>query len=575
MINEPFEPISEPRACGWPYHGFAFTKQVGGVVTSGMIVNGVEVSTPPEFVGFPQGTRVAHKIRHPDAPLLDLSAEEIASEAAANRTWRNYATISGERQLFYGNNLEARSWIAILDDGKAWKVTITPSQIGLRQRWVMWFTRYSYGPAYIDGMAGTSHSFWVELAPFHEMSMFTPTSAEYNDVYKIRDISPSGDRVIVSSNTSFLAIRVIKSADLAPYEVTLETASGEIPFVFDCVIDRVVGVYNSPVNTTPIIKIDPLVEYVRDWDAASSALLPDAARTRYPSSTVRVYSTHPNWLSAFVDYKLYDMPPITISESYKLTIKAHFPEDGSDGFIMYVDETTYTATLTPSGQFCAFGGNSGGTGGSSNPLSQDYCVPPATCTGSIQHTVKQTITYAGVRYTGTSEWITAATNLNINFFGSPVYPVVNSLNGFAWVIPWPQNEAFTTPFAHFFNAPEPMAPDHQNASTASQWNAAYWDGNSETQNSIPVGRENTVSLVGRGLPGPITYCPDQSGLPYARFRPAAATMPKGLYYKGKFIKPWLPAHNVVWSVDPETYEVMVLQRPALYNGDGYTYCCYI
>lgn len=575
MINEPFEPISEPRACGWPYHGFYFEKQISGVKTTGLIVNGVEGPTPAAFNSSPQGSRVAHKIRHPNAPLLDLSAEEIASEAEAQRSWRNYATVSGARNFFYGEYLGWRSWIAVLDDGKAWLVSIIPSQIGQRWRWIMTFFRYSYGPAYLSGMSGTPHNFWVELAADSALSAFEPTSAAADRGMRIYDLSTQGDRMITIGTDAGLVghamftVRVIKSSDLTPFGLTLETASGELPFVFDCIENHDAPVFDSPVNSFPVVKKDSMVDYALNYDEATQAILPAAARTIYPSSTVRVYATHPNWLTAYVDYKLFDVPPMTVTSHYKLTRKAHLPDDGGDGFVMYIDETTYTATRTASGQFCGIGaiGN-----GSANPEAQNYCVPPSTCTGTIQHTVTQTIRYAGKKYTGTSSWVTTATNLNINAQGNPSYPVLNSLNGFAVELGLVEVESNFAPYAQFFKPRESVLTDDQYAADLTFWNMQYWDGNSETVQSLPTFVQSPVDA---NFTSPVMYCPDQSALPGAHFRPAASAIPKGIYYKGKFIKPWLPAYNVVWSVDPETYEVCVLPRAPTYDGDGYTYCCYV
>lgn len=588
MINEPFEPVSEPRACGWPYHGIALQKRVGGVFQYLWSVNGVEGDYPGDFIDQPRDANVSHKVRHPDAKPLDLTPEEIDSEKAAGRAWYDFATVSGTTSLFYGKPLGWMAWIAILDDNKAWKVEFVPEYVpvGNRYRWIMRYSRSGIGP--VNGLTGYTplQVFWMEVTEAPAtilLSAYTAQRVLVDDIstHLITDTALHGDRVLLSG----LPVRVITAAEMAAHGVDFATASGELPFQFNPRIwDGVYTVYDGPYDTggteSPIwgfrhsITTDTLetmpFEGEYPWLVRPSQYIS-------PSSIERVYSSEITTPLSYIDYSLFDVSPRTETHTWEAWVNAHLPEDGSDGYVKYKVTTVLTTTQVYTGRMCGFVAQSHPTG--SNVPNSTTCPPPDTATVTVNYEIKQTIEYGGYRYTGTR---TGSVRQYNNQAGAPGQGYCgNYTEAGVLVIPTAPTECVRTANAFppnfqpalwhslsnydVLNVPvRPAMPeDYGSAPTDAIWNRQYWS------MRTPVAAEDYI-LNGPGTNWPPVVAKYAHALAdYAGTMPAAANMPNGLYYKGRHITSWLPAYNDVWTMDPKTFEIIKFPRAPTYSSDGY------
>lgn len=596
MINEPFEPVSEPRACGWPYHGIVAERRVGGVRQYTWIVDGVERAFPPEMADVPFDSHVAHKVRHPSAPKLDLTNEEVDSEHAAGREWFDFATIAGSQSLFYGHNLGAGAWIAVLDDNKAWTVQIYAEQVPatLRYRWVMKYSRTGIGP--VSGLSGYSptQTFWVELAPeavgallFSEASAQSEVSGS-NDYGKVMDVSRNGTLAIIDN----AIVRVITSADLAPYALTLATATGELPFVFNAVVH---GTKATITNSSygRFRKQSGMVLQRYDLSATtlstmptSEASAPLSAGVVLPSGSTRVNSIDPGFPTMWIDYQLYDVPPRVEVETWETSIKAHLSEDIDGEIVEFKVVSELTSTQVYSGQACAWSAFD-----SSGAISPDFvrCPPPTLAAVSTNYTLRQVITYGDAEYRGERTWssVEAASGVtvsdctprpaagkttgNFTIFGAQIVPQAYAGDSYAFYRGRPAAPgAFSAGAWDALVAPPyPMQPDDSNASFLASWNR-----NNFSMRDPVVDETHMRSVTAMSFQ-PIMARYSMVENYFANSMPAAVNIPKGLYYKGKFITPWLPAYNDVWTMNPKTYEISVFSRAPTYTSDGYLNAVYI
>lgn len=596
MINEPFEPVSEPRACGWPYHGVVVCKQVSGSVQYKWVLNGVETDIPADITHVPRDMFVAHKVRHKTVDELDLTPDEIASELENGRVWYDFATIAGSLNVFYGKNLGARSWLAILDDNRAWKVSLAAEHIsvGDRYRWIMYFSRTNIGPVAAPLGASPTRTFWVELTCEEGGFLFSAASAQSTvnstgaEQAKITDIALHGDRLIVDG----LTIRVLSSADLTVHGLDLDTVTGELPFTFNplvasSLITTVNGSYGTYITTAQ------MGSKRRDISAAAVATMPISesggplpAGAVSPSSSIRVDSINSSYPDMWVQYHLYDVPPRTEVETWETRIKAHLPENGRDGFVEYVVQSELTATQTYTGQACAWSGYYSQGGNGPNFAN---CPPPSTASVSTSYTLKQTIEYGDFRYKGERTWsvVEAAAGVtvtdciprpptgssfttgNYSIFGALIIPTVYSSEGFAFHRgrPASPNNFVPSAWAALAPVPFPVQPGDSGATVESSWT------HNQYSMRTPVVDEDHLIMVPSYL-GPFKPIMARFNITtnYAvESLPAAANMPTGLYYKGKHITPWLPTYSDVWTMDPKTYEIHIFPRAALYNSDGYLF----
>lgn len=597
MINEPFEPVSEPRVCGWPYHGVLAERRVAGALEYVWVFDDVVYPVPSAIEHVPFSSYVSHKVRHPSVAPIDLTPEEISGERAEGREWFDFATIAGDQSVFYGKNLGVCSWIAVLDDGKAWRVSVFATQEpgGGRYKWMMEYGRTALGP--ISRYAGgpSVRTFRFEISPeAADTLLFSAASAQARlggngNHGVLQDVSRNGTRAIID----YAIVRVITSADLAPYSLDLTSVSGELP-----IAPLNIVVHGSKLTTTTSSYGRYRREsgmYLQRYDLTQASLSnmpinesssPLAAGAVYPSAIQRVNSIDPAFSAMWIDYALYDVPPLTEVETWETDIKAHLSEDDDLGIIRFRVVSELTSTQTFSGQACAWAAFY--SQGANGP---DFgrCPPPTSVVVTTTYMLKQTIEYGGERYIGERSWshvessagvtITDCTSRpaasfttgNYSKFGVLTVPYAAPGEGQAFHRGRPAVSATLTPdtWDAVSAPPFPIQPDASNASLPAVW----------TRNNFsmrePVAGEAYVRFTAvRPFPALVArYSAAENH--FVNSMPAAAAMPKGIYYKGKFITPWLPAHSDVWTMNPKTYEVHVFTRASAYNADGYVNAIYI
>lgn len=595
MINEPFEPVSEPRAMGWPHHGIVATRRVGGVAENIWIAGGVERAFPTEMYNIPYETYVSHKVCHPAVKQLDLTADEVASEYANGREWWEFATIAGSSSLFYGSNLGVRAWVAVLDDGKAWKVVIDPEFTGVRYRWMMRFSRTSLGPAIAFTGLPVTRQFSVELAPESATSLLlSPSSAQLvlsgnGNHGNISDVSRNGTRVIMDG----AILRVVSAADLTAHGLDIATVTGELPFVFNAILHGKELKTNTTSSYGRFREESDMVLQRYDLDSAAVATMPYnesysplPSGAVSPTSSVRVNSIDPLASAMWIDYHLYDVPPRTEKHTWETKIKAHLSEDADSEIVTFRVLTEITAVQTYTGQACAWSAFY-----SSGAIYPDFarCPPPSLASVSTTYTLKQIIEYGNEQYVGERVWtateaasgvtvsdcvpIPAAsyTTGNYTTLGAVIVPQAYAAEGYVFRRGRPAPPITITPETWWavFPPPFPVQPGATNQEIPSVWNR-----NSFSMREPVVDDVHMIYSQAQPFP-PIVARYGITTNYFENSMPAAANMPKGLYYKGKFITPWLPAYNDVWTMNPKTYEVHVFPRAPAYDADGYLSAIYI
>ncbi len=103
-------PFWATKAWGNPFHGLVQDGQLS--LPNGQTRAHVQPSSGDCFL-----------LRVPGQPDVSRTSEEAAADTAAGRQWRNYALLSGENHLLYGQALGPQSWIYIAPDASRWQVT--------------------------------------------------------------------------------------------------------------------------------------------------------------------------------------------------------------------------------------------------------------------------------------------------------------------------------------------------------------------------------------------------------------------------------------------------------------------
>lgn len=573
MINEPFEPISEPRACGWPYHGFFIRKRVGGVIEQKIIYDGVERDLPAGvFTHLPQSNRESHKIRNPAAPKLDLTNEEKDSERENGRVWLDYALIAGQLGHFYGVNRGVSTWIAMMPDGRAWRVAIAPTySVAKGYYWIIEFSRYRIGPVVPSGtglsggLRSFSMTFSFGLGDYYDT---TTAQAAYSAGasylgYGVSDISVDGRHVAFFSVASLLstthAVSIPGAAELDSLGIALDTAAGEYPVT-----------YNSRHLAVPMFDAsDPELSETRvttsSYCAARKNSYPyQVSNIRFTEASVATL-TSAEYSTAYEDvtvdglnggytiYRCFTIP----DRSYRLVADSEtlmgFGE-GIDETLVRKVHTEIDVVMKASGRLCVQTFQYAPTGSGPMPA-------PDSITYRSELTINERITF------GDNEWFAQATETrtdssvgNTTWYGNPTASVIAP--GYSGALirkDRPEIDNFL-PIMHptFYPAPAQRQPG----------DAGDWDsGNYDFSISPPV----TIGI------------PDMQAAWYRpeilatdlKYSPAAATIPKGTYYKGKYINSFLPKYNKVWAINPVTYEMFIADRAPTGDADGYIYATFI
>lgn len=560
MIVEPFEPISEPRVCGWPHHGFLAEKQPagGGYNSYSLFINGEEIPVPADFTAMPSETRNSFKIRHPDAEPIDLTPEEIHTEALEHRSWKDFATISGYQSIFYGAQLGYRAWIAVLSDNRAWRVALDTAYnpaIG-QMEWIMAFSRYAYGPVYRPGQDIGYRSFSIRIYDDATVPIYFSSYAATNNIgHTLVDIGAHG-RYAIMRFTELFPIRVPNAADLASMGINLDTVSGALNILWCPIIDNVYENESSNINfyaTNPnsfmggganysvpksqSVKT-PMYSYRFALTADSVSRLSSLAASE--TGVTRV--SRPDDPGIYVDYATYDIPPITIEWDVTLERKAHVLNDGDEGFVIYKSRAKVRSTISPSGVL--------GIKGWANGSSPDIvgCPPPASPTASGTITVKSVIEY------GSNRW-EKSSSLTIDM---GAYYTLRINTGDAWYAMPPLNsdaDSLRAVFQAFFVCPE------STSSAVFDFGTAY--------------TAMAPSVAGSEFSAPVMHVRSRAGVEHPGYCPVLSEIPPGTYYKGEFVSSWLPSSSVVWAYDYSTGDIISLPRPATADSEGYLYVTYV
>lgn len=123
MIESPFHPCDEITRFGHTAHGLALNTQS----TARLLVGGVEFPLPypwPFQSGQSPEAYDTHLLRVPGVAPPDLTAEEVAAEAAKGRTWQNYTLLAEDRLVLFGKVLNG--WVCIDPAGQRWLIRTTP-----------------------------------------------------------------------------------------------------------------------------------------------------------------------------------------------------------------------------------------------------------------------------------------------------------------------------------------------------------------------------------------------------------------------------------------------------------------
>ena len=569
MINEPFEPVSEPRACGWPYHGWFIRKHVGGVIEQKIVrADGVEYDLPSGvYSTLPQNTNLAFRIRHPDAPELDLTVEEKESELAEGRTWLNYALISGQLGAFYGVNLGISQWIAVLEDGHAWKVWLWPNYSEGRYFWVLEFSRYSIGPIVPAGAPDRGFRHFSVEAVFNYVngdnyySQVTAQSAYLGGQswfgWGVADMTDDGTKAIlftVSSGTSATAILTMPTAaDMAALGTSFETASGFIPGTYKMIKDYPAG-YDPAIGT--VSQSGPVSSAASAWTGWRQYADP------YATSQTAFTETSKNLLTT-VEYS-YDYEDVTVNgtggayriyrcftipdRTYTITHSAEFITSlGPDGEpLRFKRKLKMDMRVYWTGKQC-IDYYTYIPGGGAGPFPAPY-----TLQGFTEIKVDDEVRY------GQERWVASNTNTvtkSYKWYGGN--PSVNSTR-----VAIPKENPSIDTYSFYTSIPFFAAPFTKQVGDSGDWNQGNFD--------FSVAPPATNSY-----PQPsIVFRPEipSSQLTYA---PAIAAIPKGAYYRGMMVGSFLPKYNKVWAFDPTSHEIFVRDRAATDSADGYLYASYI
>jgi hypothetical protein len=177
--------LIEVTRFGWPWHGVI----AGGVVGS----TGHPHVQPPQNMAYLIDTGL---------PALDLTPEQIASEAAFGREWRNYALLP--RGTVYNKSIGADSFIHVDEAGKPWRISLTfsfPAAQTLRITAAI--TEFGVleihqGPATAITIQKTVDVVCTEIELLNAVSQQIVTGASYDSrTGTIQDVWTNGSKALV------------------------------------------------------------------------------------------------------------------------------------------------------------------------------------------------------------------------------------------------------------------------------------------------------------------------------------------------------------------------------------------
>jgi hypothetical protein len=124
MINDAMHPCDEITRFGFTAHGLAVNTQS----TGSLLLDGVSFPLPftwPFNAGDFTEPYDTHLLKVPGIPELALSPEEVAAEKAEGRTWQNYALLSEDRMVLFGQILDG--WVCVDGTGERWLIKGDPA----------------------------------------------------------------------------------------------------------------------------------------------------------------------------------------------------------------------------------------------------------------------------------------------------------------------------------------------------------------------------------------------------------------------------------------------------------------
>lgn len=172
---------------GHPWHGL--WKAGDGKIH---VPDGPVIDTPgqsPSHGPLARESRIgdAWKVQPPGTAAVARTPAEAAADAAAGRTWLNYAILSGSSKRLYGKALHPnafesmRVWIYVDPDGGRWLVRLTLSSLTV--------SRFGHFPKDASEPAA-AQSVLIDLD-----LLFPYTAAR---LFAVEDVTPSGDKALIA-----------------------------------------------------------------------------------------------------------------------------------------------------------------------------------------------------------------------------------------------------------------------------------------------------------------------------------------------------------------------------------------
>lgn len=608
MITEPFEPITEPRAVGWPWHGFyCVYRNAGGMYESKLVVNGKEFDVPAGVIPNypPLESRKTMLFRSPDAgePMMLTNAERLM-EAKRGREWLPYAVVSGKNSWTYGDSthLWGRGWLYIDPAGHTWRAALTQVRDnGLPYTAWVELARGLYGPFGSDivirlNVPLPTAAEHVEGGEFNNIRWVDiDYAANATRLTTIVDATRRGHKTLWRTYNTIFEIEIPDTLDLS--ESQMEPVQSVVlrspaPVWVNRYFDAYTGQYVD--KQTAFQKVSVTREYsggavdahVKDRDV----LRDHNANIRWYANTTEAlylpWGTYSDGTVVYIDGRV-AVGAGTVTARATYSVAAYY--DSNDVLQFFTDsyETVSTYDIRvlqrPSRMFyytipADFTGLT--------PLGTTH-TDTVSVTVKATHTVKfGPLTKKDTKTTTVSSWY-VADSFSVaagerTFPDSMPFNTSNIGSGLSFTLgPSEFTPEEGTIGMGFVNA---RLDGGQSLSTPvddrqdTEVSEAAWN----TDPLSPVSGGDfplDVSATGPLLTKRRTYTWTPSEISASGNNPLLALtrpeIPMGVYYRGKYVSDYQPNAGQCWGFNPVTYEILALTRPTTPTGSGWVYCCYI
>jgi len=568
MITKELPPFCDLAKVGRTDHGILFTRRVDGAIERRLLMGGIEHPVSATVGVTPTGRRMSSTVKHPAAPPLGMSPAVLAAERVAGRAWVDYATLAGDNGVFYGVAIGARAWVAILPDGRAWKVEIVNF---FSDHWRMEFSRGIGGP--INPAGPPARVFSIRLTnnsggktEHFTSSIFSldggPNAPTY---YTIADISLYGRRAMVRATKTagdaagglfnqgagnVITIRIPSAAEFSAWGINLETATGHYAgALFDAVENNTMSGTQTPVYNHVAMWAR---SYIMDWTdqrvmaTFRAGVLSGAEYINNYPGVGGSMSVTTETVSNGQDRRLFvhTPPDKPIVYFFEVERRAHISDKPDESDIIYKSRVEATVRVRANGPFVSY--ESGYPGE----------IPDSATEAYYDWEINQTVTYGDNAWSATSEHREVYDASTIAF-GVGAGP---SFTEPTWSLQPPVNAGNLKPFILFFQGPE-------NNSSGDDWGLSGYDYSTQQQ-SIP-------NQVASEFCSQLMHKISLEGSEFSEWFPAHSVIPSGTYFKGQFVSDFLPRHNLTWAYNPQENIIASRPRPAVESDDGYLSAVYI